>query len=144
MIVNRAYQIEVRETLTPAVRAGDCVSIALELLEILPSDQMTGLFVDELLRRGFQQQSNGVVRNSNGVGVTIDPARGTVVMQTMDCQNSETEPLEARLADLQVELAQAVNRTTAEALKRKAAQLGRIKEMIEDPLAGSLTIVLEV
>jgi hypothetical protein len=37
-----------------------------------------------------------------------------------------------------------VNRVTAEALKRKAASLGQIKEMTEDPQAGSLTIVVEV
>jgi hypothetical protein len=41
-------------------------------------------------------------------------------------------------------LDQVVNRVTAEALKRKAAQMGRIKEMTEDPQAGSLTIVVEV
>ena len=34
--------------------------------------------------------------------------------------------------------------TTAEALKQKAAQLGQIKEMTEDPQSGSMTIVLEV
>ena len=45
---------------------------------------------------------------------------------------------------LQKELDQAVNRVTAEALKRKAAQMGQIKEMTEDPQAGSLTIVVEV
>ncbi len=55
-----------------------------------------------------------------------------------------TDQLEAALADVRRELDQAVNRTTAEALKRKAAQLGQIKEMTDDPQTGSLTIVLEV
>ena len=36
------------------------------------------------------------------------------------------------------------NKVTADALKVKAAQLGQIKEMTEDPQAGSLTIVVEV
>jgi hypothetical protein len=52
--------------------------------------------------------------------------------------------LEGQLIDLRGELDQIVNRVTAEALKRKAGRLGRIKEMTEDQETGSLTIVLEV
>jgi len=48
------------------------------------------------------------------------------------------------LGDVRKEMDEVVNRVTAEALKRKAAQLGQIKEMTEDPQAGSLTIVVEV
>jgi hypothetical protein len=55
-----------------------------------------------------------------------------------------TNQLEGRLVDLREELDKIVNRVTAEALKRKAARLGRIKEMTEDQETGSLTIVLEV
>lgn len=55
-----------------------------------------------------------------------------------------TERLEGRLADVRQELDQAVNRATAAALKEKAAQLGQIKELTEDPQTGSLTIVVEV
>jgi hypothetical protein len=55
-----------------------------------------------------------------------------------------TDRLEGQLRDLRQELDQVVNRVTAESLKRKAAQLGQIKEMTEDPQAGSLTIVVEV
>ena len=55
-----------------------------------------------------------------------------------------TDRLEGHLADVSRELNQAVNRATAEALKQKAAQLGRIKEMADDPETGSLTIVVEV
>jgi hypothetical protein len=59
-------------------------------------------------------------------------------------QEKVTDRLEGVLADLRQELDQVVNRVTAEALKVKAAQMGQIKEMTEDPQTGSLTIVLEV
>jgi hypothetical protein len=59
-------------------------------------------------------------------------------------QAGVTDRLERELIDLRPELDQVVNRVTAEALKRKAAQMGQIKEMTEDPRDGSLTIVLEV
>lgn len=61
-----------------------------------------------------------------------------------DLQKDVTARLAGQFADLQQELDQVVNRVTAEALKRKAAQIGQIKEMTEDPQNGSLTIVLEV
>ncbi len=59
-------------------------------------------------------------------------------------QGQVTDRLEGELNGLRQELDEVVNRVTAEALKRKAAQLGQIKEMTEDPQAGSLTIVVEV
>jgi hypothetical protein len=37
-----------------------------------------------------------------------------------------------------------MNRVTAEALKQRAAQIGRIRQITEDPEQGSMTIVLEV
>jgi len=43
-------------------------------------------------------------------------------------QSEATKKLEGHLADLQKELNQAINRVTAEALKRKAAQLGAIRK----------------
>ncbi len=64
--------------------------------------------------------------------------------KTAQLQQEVTDRLEAQLEDLRQELDQVVNRVTAEALKRKAAQIGQIKEMTEDPQSGSLTIVLEV
>jgi hypothetical protein len=59
-------------------------------------------------------------------------------------QSQVTAKLEAQLDDLRKELDQIANRVTADALKRKAAQLGQIKELTEDPESGSMTIVLEV
>lgn len=64
--------------------------------------------------------------------------------KTRSLQSEVTDRLERRLGELRRELDQAVNQATAAALKQKAAQLGRIKEMHEDPQAGSLTIVVEV
>lgn len=55
-----------------------------------------------------------------------------------------TERLEARLKDLRGELDEVVNRVTASALKERAAQLGTIEEISEDPASGSLTIKVKV
>jgi len=59
-------------------------------------------------------------------------------------QQKATEKLEGELLDLKLELDRAVNRVTATALKRKATQMGVVKEIQEDEESGSLTIKLEV
>lgn len=189
--MSRAYRIRVRESLKRILRARDHVSTQLEILEILPPEQMAALLGAELERRGFHRQGAQLVRQQNGVSVSVDAATGTVTVQAdvsqevkvqgeregqaytdvgpaaeqvkdllrkellnelerqadlqeAKLQTQATDKLEAQLGDLRKELDQSVNRVTAEALKQKAAQIGQIKEMTEDPQSGSLTIVLEV
>jgi hypothetical protein len=189
--MSRAYRIRVREGLTKVVRAHDHVSTKLEVLEILPADQMGELLAEELERRDYRRQGDVLVREQDGVTVAVDPRTGTVTVQaegseqveletekegrsyddtgshagqvrkelrevarkeleeqaeqeTARLQEKVTDRLEGQLGDVRRELDQAVNRVTAEALKRKAAQMGEIKELTEDPQSGSLTIVVEV
>jgi hypothetical protein len=195
--MSRAYRIRVRESINVrddqkrTVHAADQVSTQLEMLEILPREQMAELLRQELLRRGFQEQGRNLVRQGNGVTVAVEPETGTITVEAETCeqvqvkgektrvvdnptaqtrkqiqkelhqelakqlekqaekkaavlQGQVTDQLEGQLDDLRQELNQAINRVTAEALKRKAAQLGQIKEMTEDAQSGSLTIVLEV
>jgi hypothetical protein len=61
-----------------------------------------------------------------------------------DLQAQVTEALEGKLGDLRRELDQISNRVTAEALKQKAASLGEVQEISEDPETGSLTIRVKV
>jgi hypothetical protein len=192
--MSRAYRISVRESVRHTVRAEDHVATTLEILEILPREEMAELLRQELAGRGFHEACEGksLVRSGDGLTIEVDPATGTVTARAElaeeielqgerqgvadtdwgnpgrkrteaalreslraeleanadrsagQVQRKATDMLEAALADIRGELDQVVNRVTAEALKRKAAQLGQIKEMTEDPQAGSLTIVLEV
>lgn len=189
--MSRAYRIRVRESLSRVVRAHDQVSTQLELLEILPREQMAEMLAGELEARGFRRQGRSAVRSGNGVSIEVDLDTGAVHVraesarevqlegekegrafddmgphagkvakslreqlrkelekkagdQSQRLQAEVTDRLEGELADLRGELNQAVNRVTAEALKQKAAQIGQIRQISEDPQAGSLTIVLEV
>jgi hypothetical protein len=190
--MSRAYRITVRESLHRVIRASDHVSTQLELLEVLPADQMAQLLAEELKRRGFQRRGKTLSRQDRGIMIQIDPESATVTVRAdaqdrveldavrnaivdrdlgsaltrntkeavrqslrqdleanlarreAEIQQQVTEKLEGSLADLRQELDQVVNRVTAEALKKKAAQIGQIKEMTEDPEGGTLTIVLEV
>lgn len=189
--MSRSYRIRVRDSLSRVLRAEDHVSTQLELLEILPCEQMAGLLADELEKRGFHREGELLVRGQNDVKVEICPADGTVTVSALGEEAAElaaekeglawddvgpgadamrerlqaalqkeleqaaktktaalrgkvADRLEGQLNDLRQELDQAINRTTAAALKIKAKQIGTIKQLSEDPQSGSLTIVLEV
>ncbi|MFK7768140.1 MAG: hypothetical protein AB8B55_13030 [Mariniblastus sp.] len=191
--MSRAYKIKVSESVSKVIRAEDHVSTQLEMLEILPCDQMADLLAEELVKQGFERKGGKVVRNEGDVTVEVDLESGTVSVRSEASDNVEvqgeksgygyddegparsrkqaaenlrgelkqelegkverkeeklqqqiTDQLEKQLIDLRAQLDKAVNRATAEALKQKAAKIGQIKEMTEDPESGSLTIVVEV
>lgn len=189
--MSRSYRIAIRETLRRVIRAHDKVSTQLEILEVLPCEQMAELLAQELEKRGYQREGDELVREQDGTRIAVDPGTGTVTVssesseevrlkqekegqawddvgpsatsvrnqlrelakgdlekqaerKTSELQTQVTDQLERQLGDIRRELDQAVNRVTAEALKRKAAQMGQIKEMTEDEQTGSLTIVVEV
>ena len=74
----------------------------------------------------------------------LEDLENRVCDREANLQTEATDKLEAELDSLRAELNQAVNRVTAEALKKKAVQLGKIKRVTEDTESGSLTIVLEI
>ncbi len=189
--MSRAYRISVKENLTRDLTASDEVCSDLEILEILPREQMAELLRGELQGRGFEDEDGKLVRHDDAITVTVDPNTGEISVKaeavdsvTLEAQRDDwgyddvgpgedtirrrvqeqlkqdlerragqqqsrlqteaTEKLEGHLDEVRKELSQAVNRVTAEALKRKAASIGQIKEMTEDPESGSLTIKVEV
>ena len=188
--MSRSYRIKVRESLRRLIRAADHVTAQLEILEILPPEQMAEIFAAELAARGFEREGNKAIRTVKDITVEVDLPTGAVTVraegrehlnledemearvyddqprhedQTRNqireqmkkklegqattreaaLQKQVTDKLEGELADIRQELDQAVNKATAEALKQKAAQMGQIKSVSEEP-NGSLTIVVEV
>lgn len=189
--MSRAYRIKVSESVSKVIRADDHVSTQLEMLDILPCDQMADLLAEELVKKGFERKGDKVVRQEGDITIEVDLESGTVSVRAEADQKVEvkgdrsasvyddsgpsesmtkkqlstdlkkdlegkidekerklqekvTNQLEKQLKNLRDELDKAVNRATAEALKQKAARIGQIKEMTEDPESGSLTIVVEV
>jgi hypothetical protein len=189
--MSRSYRISVRECVNRVIKAEDRVSTTLEVLEVLPPEQMAGLLADHLEKEGYRRDGSLLVKEEDGVVITVDAQTGEVtvsaqaseatkvegervgrayddvgphagqVRETLrqelqrdlekkvaekasSLQGKVTDRLEGKLGDLRQELDRVVNRVTADALKRKAASMGQIKEVTEDEQAGSLTIVVEV
>lgn len=78
--MSRAYRITVSESLRKVVSGSDHVSTDIQLLEILPREQMAELLAEELKQRGFEDRSSRLVKEFDSAVVEIDPATGKVTV----------------------------------------------------------------
>lgn len=144
--MSRAYRIKVKESLRRVLRASDHVSTELELLEILPAEQMAELLTAELTRRGFQAQGKNLVRRDQGTVVEIDPAKSTVTVKAESEEKVELEAERSVVADSDwgTKLTREARAAAEEGLRqdlekaaaRKTAQLQKqVTERLEGQLA---------
>ena len=92
--MSRAYRITVKESETRNLKAGDEICTDLEILEILPPEDMATLLREELKKRGFEEQEDGtMVRKDGDVTVKVDPCTGEV---SVKAETDETVSQEAR------------------------------------------------
>ena len=80
--MSRAYRITVKESDTRHLKAGDEICTQLEILEILPPEDMATLLKEELKKRGFEEQDDGtMIRKDGDITVKIDPCTGDVTVK---------------------------------------------------------------
>jgi hypothetical protein len=174
MASSRPYKVTTKQAIGKALVAEDHVKVRLDIPPILPKEQTGAILADVLKRRGFGEGGDGsLIRERGGVKVVIDPEEGTMTVSSeaettlppsnpspcscrarasltaeaaahSDLQRQVTRRLEGAVARLGCEVEGVIHQVTKEALKQKAAQLGTIKEITEDPKNGNMTIVVEV
>lgn len=92
--MSRAYRISVKEAETRRLKAGDEIGTTLELLDILPPEDMATLLRKELKARGFDEQPDGrLTRTDGATTVTVDPCSGAV---TVTAESEATVEREAK------------------------------------------------
>lgn len=92
--MSRAYRITVKESETRHLKAGDEICTQLEILDILPPEDMATLLKEELKKRGFEEQDDGtLVRKDGDLTVKVDPCSGEV---SVKAETEETVDQEAR------------------------------------------------
>lgn len=124
-------------TITVDPCTGDVVAKAEVADEVKIESRREGVAYDDLgpAQKAVRQQLQEKAR---------DDLQRQQVHEQEKLQKKATERLEGHLLDVKKELDQAVNRVTAEALKKKAAQIGQVKAVHDDVENGSLTITVEV
>jgi len=70
--MSRAYRIKISESLRKVVRASDHVSSQLEVLQILPEEEMSELIAAELEKQGFEREGDVAVRSDQGVKISVN------------------------------------------------------------------------
>ncbi len=91
--MSRAYRIRVKESLKRDLSARDEIDSVLEILEILPKEQMAELLKGELKGRGFSETEDGKLsRVQDGIRVSVDPNESTV---SISAESTEEISLEA-------------------------------------------------
>jgi hypothetical protein len=121
--MSRAYRIKVSESLNRLIRASDHVSTQLELLEILPCEVMSELLEQELVSLGFERRGEALVREQNGVLVSVDPQTGTVTARIEADQKLQLQREgEANVYDFGSETARQIQDARREQLRKEMEQ----------------------
>lgn len=91
--MSRAYRIKVKESLKRDVKAEDSIRTQIELIEVLPAEQMGELLARELERRGFKEGDDGALTRTeeNGVVIVVEPCTGEVTIRAETEQTVEVE-----------------------------------------------------
>lgn len=169
--MSRAYRVRVSRR-ARVIRREDGAQTTLELLPILPKEQLSELLRQELTRRGFKIEGDSATRTHAGVRVALDLTTGVVdvsghVDAVVACrellvergqERSAARRLEADASSAEdhairtaldfggiaKELDDIVGQVTAEALKKKAVALGDITLLREDTTTGELVIRIKL
>jgi hypothetical protein len=142
--MSRSYRISVRECVNRVIKAEDKVSTQLEILEILPPEVMGRMLADELEKRGYERDGDDLVKEEDGVVVTINSRTGEV---TVSAQASEASKVEGELhgrayddigphaSQVRENLRQELQRSLEKKVEEKTAGL---QSKVTDKLEGKL------
>lgn len=142
--MSRAYRITVKESETRSLKGSDEIGTHLELLEILPPDQMADLLRDELKGRGFEEGDDGrMVRRDGPLTVAVDTCTGEVTVRS---EVAEDVTLEGKHdattfddASNQGDVRQRAKERARQKLEKQAeAEAGRLQEKATEVLEKHL------
>ncbi|MEM8667872.1 MAG: hypothetical protein AAGG48_10175 [Planctomycetota bacterium] len=89
--MSRAFRVTVKETVRRVIHAEDHVRTQLEMLEVLPCDQMMELLSKELVSLGFERDGTALSRTDGNARVVIRLEDGTVVVESASREDLEIE-----------------------------------------------------
>ena len=140
--MSRAYRLRVRESLRRTIKGSDRVSSQLELLEIVPREELAAILAGELAGRGFEEREGKLVRQSGSTEVAVDPSTGEIVVTaSVEKQHEEEIEREGRYFDDRTEAQRA--RMAAELSAQARQELEQRAERRQESLAQQATDELD-
>lgn len=124
--MSRAYNIPIRACDSRTVVGEDEVSSALDLIPILPPEQMGQILLDELQKRGYQLDPCGTSVSKDTEGVTIQVGLDGVVSAKVSVSNKiETEAVVNVRTDTDYD-----NNPNHPGYKRRLEEIEKAKEQV--------------
>jgi hypothetical protein len=89
--MSRAYRIRIAasESIRRDISASDEICTELELIEILPPEQMADILRESLAQRGFEERDGKMERTRDGTTVSIDPLTAEVTIRVEASESVE-------------------------------------------------------
>src|SRR5262249_27386946 len=141
-IMSRAYRVKVKESLKRTIKAEDSVSTGLEILEVLPAEQMSELLAEELKAHGFEEQEDGTLTRQQGGGLngTANPCSGEVTVKAETKADVELEAQREGIAydDVGPGSKAVKGRLEQEAKQDLERQAGQRQEALQQEATGRL------
>lgn len=81
--MSRAYRIQLSESLQRHLKVEDGFKAGLDILDVLPRENMAALLREELARRGFEETEDGIMVRieEDGTEVSVNPADFTATVR---------------------------------------------------------------
>ncbi|MBU0551238.1 hypothetical protein KKF91_15450 [Myxococcota bacterium] len=169
--MSRGYRVGVPQVVAQVTaRAEDQATLGLDLLAILPPEEMMGLLREALAEAGWREEGAALRREISGVDARLEgdeitltarreaqiTGRGASKQQAEIAAEAQLEGKQARLAEglsaqleraaraLGVELEAAIQGVYGRALRRRAAQMGEISSVVEREVNGEIELTIKV
>jgi hypothetical protein len=82
--MSRSFRISVSDSVTKVICAEDHVSSELEILQVLPADQMSDLLAEELVKQGFERDGDELRSEDDEITVTVNVRTGVVSVKAAE------------------------------------------------------------
>lgn len=100
--MSRAFRIRAADSRTETIHVEDGVCTQLEVLDVLPREEMAELLARELAERGFQRDGKIMRRVDGEVNIDVDLVEGTVTARVAVEKVVQAEGSEERWSDTEV------------------------------------------
>lgn len=126
--------------MTKTIHVKDGLSFKLELLDVLARERMTQLLADELAKRGFEDDGEGVfVKQLDDISVEVNPETGEVVVRiTAEDVVNKSVDREFRVYDENSDTERLKQKTRKELDREVDEEQAALQRKITERLEGQL------
>lgn len=142
--MSRAYRIKVKESIKKHIKADDGVSSRLDILQVLPPEQMEQLLECDLQEKGYEKDGDCMKKElEGGVIVSVNLKTDEVTVSVSDCDEVELEKTKEGYGESRKDesrLCETVKKELEREVSKKECELQeKVTDKLEKELRGLKT-----